>query len=242
MSRQAETAAAGTGTAGARPATISRAELARIIDHTLLAPEATDDAVAQLAAEAARLHVGAICVSPSRLPLAPGVLASGIALAVVTGFPSGAHVTAVKVAEAAAAVAAGATEIDMVMDLAAAMDQHWTRVTAEVAAVRAAIGPSVVLKLIIESAAIGPARIAPACQAAEAGGADFVKTSTGFHKAGGATVAAVTAMAAAVGGRLGVKASGGIRTADDALAMIAAGATRIGASATAAILDGVGGQ
>jgi deoxyribose-phosphate aldolase len=105
--------------------------------------------------------------------------------------------------------------------------------------VRAAIGPSVLLKVIIESAVIGPGRIAPACQAAEAGGADFVKTSTGFHKAGGATVEAVSAMAAAVGGRLGVKASGGIRTAGDALKMIAAGATRIGASSTAAILDGL---
>jgi len=97
----------------------------------------------------------------------------------------------------------------------------------------------VLLKVIIESAVIGPGRIAPACQAAEAGGADFVKTSTGFHKAGGATVEAVSAMAAAVGGRLGVKASGGIRTAGDALKMIAAGATRIGASSTAAILDGL---
>jgi deoxyribose-phosphate aldolase len=220
-------------------ATISRAALARMIDHTLLAPEATDDDVARLAEEAGRLGVSAICISPSRLPLAPGVLAPGIAVAAVTGFPSGAHPVAVKAAEAAAAVAAGASEIDMVIDLGAAMQDRWAQVTAEVAAVRAAIGPSVLLKVIIESAVIGPGRIAPACQAAEAGGADFVKTSTGFHKAGGATVEAVSAMAAAVGGRLGVKASGGIRTADNALKMIAAGATRIGASSTAAILDGL---
>ena len=220
-------------------ATISRAALARMIDHTLLAPEATDDDVTRLAEEAGRLGVGAICVSPSRLPLVPGVLARGIAVAAVTGFPSGAHPVAVKAAEAAATVAAGASEIDMVIDLGAAMQDRWAQVTAEVAAVRAAIGPSVLLKVIIESAVIGPGRIAPACQAAEAGGADFVKTSTGFHKAGGATVEAVSAMAAAVGGRLGVKASGGIRTAGDALKMIAAGATRIGASSTAAILDGL---
>jgi deoxyribose-phosphate aldolase len=220
-------------------ATISRAALARMIDHTLLAPEATDDDVTRLAEEAGRLGVGAICVSPSRLPLVPGVLAPGIAVAAVTGFPSGAHPVAVKAAEAAATAAAGASEIDMVIDLGAAMQDRWAQVTAEVAAVRAAIGPSVLLKVIIESAVIGPGRIAPACQAAEAGGADFVKTSTGFHKAGGATVEAVTAMAAAVGGRLGVKASGGIRTAGDALKMIAAGATRIGASSTAAILDGL---
>jgi len=220
-------------------ADITRAALARMIDHTLLAPEATDDDVARLAEEAGRLGVGAICVSPSRLPLGPGVLAPGIAVAAVTGFPSGAHPVAVKVAEAAAAVAAGADEIDMVIDLGAALRDRWAQVTAEVAAVRAAVGPSVVLKVIIETALIGPGRIRPACQAAEAGGADFVKTSTGFHKAGGATVEAVAAMAAAVGGRLGVKASGGIRTADDALTMIAAGATRIGASSTAAILDGL---
>jgi len=220
-------------------ATISRAALARMIDHTLLAPEATDDDVTRLAEEAGRLGVGAICISPSRLPLAPGVLSSGIAVAAVTGFPSGAHPVAVKAAEAAATVAAGASEIDMVIDLGAAMQDRWAQVTAEVTAVRAAIGPSVLLKVIIESAVIGPGRIAPACQAAEAGGADFVKTSTGFHKAGGATVEAVSAMAAAVGGRLGVKASGGIRTAGDALKMIAAGATRIGASSTAAILDGL---
>jgi deoxyribose-phosphate aldolase len=219
--------------------TISRAVLARMIDHTLLAPEATDDDVTRLAQDGSRLGVGAICVSPSRLPVAAGALAPGIAVAAVAGFPSGAHSAAVKAAEAAAAVAAGASEIDMVIDLGAAMQDRWAVVTAEVAAVRAAIGPSVPLKVIIESALIGPGRIGPACQAAEAGGADFVKTSTGFHKAGGATVEAVAAMAAAVGGRLGVKASGGIRTADDALKMIAAGATRIGASATAAILDGL---
>jgi deoxyribose-phosphate aldolase len=219
--------------------TITRAEVARMIDHTLLAPEATDDDVTRLAKEADQLGVGAICVSPSRLPLPQAVLAPGIAVAAVVGFPSGAHPVAVKVAEAAAAVAAGADEIDMVIDLGAALDGQWARVMAEVAAVRAVVGPSVVLKVIIETAVIGPERIGPACQAAEAGGADFVKTCTGFHRAGGATVEAVRAMAAAVGGRLGVKASGGIRTTDDALAMIAAGATRIGASATAVILDGL---
>ena len=219
--------------------TITRAELARMIDDTLLTPEATDDDVTRLAQQASRLGVGAICVSPSRLPLAPGLLPPGTGVAAVVGFPSGAHLASVKAAEAAAAVAAGATQIDMVIDLGFALEDNWKPVTAEIAAVRAAIGPDVTLKAILETAVIGLDRIGPACQAAEAGGADYVKTSTGFHKAGGATVEAVAAMAAAVGGRLGVKASGGIRTADDALKMIAAGATRIGASATAAILDGL---
>jgi deoxyribose-phosphate aldolase len=220
-------------------ATVTRAVLARMIDDTLLEPEATDEDVARLAEEAGRLGVHAICISPSRLPLAPGVLAHGTAVAAVVGFPSGAHPMAVKVTEAAATVAAGANEVDMVIDLGAAMDNRWTKATAEVAAVRAAIGPSVVLKVIIETALIGLDRIASASLAAEAGGADFVKTSTGFHPSGGATVQAVAAIAAAVGGRLGIKAAGGIRTADEALAMIAAGATRIGTSHTAAILNGV---
>lgn len=218
---------------------ITRSELARMIDHTLLTPEATDADVVRLCREAGQLGVGAICISPSRLPLAPGALTSGIAVAAVIGFPSGAHQTAVKTAEAAAAVAAGASEIDMVIDLGAALADRWAQVTAEVAAARVAVGPSVMLKVIIETAVIGPGRIKPACLAAGVGGADFVKTSTGFHQAGGATVGAVRAMAAAVGGHLGIKAAGGIRTAADTLAMIAAGATRIGASATEAILDGL---
>jgi deoxyribose-phosphate aldolase len=127
----------------------------------------------------------------------------------------------------------------MMIDLANAREDRWAPVTAEVAAVRAAIGPAVLLKVILETAVIGLARIEPACRAAESGGADFVKTSTGFHPAGGASVEAVRAMAAVVGGRLGVKASGGIHTAESALAMVAAGATRIGASSTEAILDGL---
>jgi len=126
-------------------------------------------------------------------------------------------------------VAAGASEVDMVIDLGAALRERWAQVTAEVAAVRAAIGPSVLLKVIIESAVIGPGRIAAACQAAEAGGADFVKTSTGFSK-GGATVADIALMRRVVGPELGVKASGGVKNIDDARAMVEAGATRIGAS------------
>lgn len=220
-------------------ASMTRAELARIIDHTLLEPEATDADVARLCREANLLGVHSVCISPSRLPLAPGILAPGIAVDAVAGFPSGAHLAAVKAAEAAAAVAAGASEVDMMIDLGLALEDRWAPVVAEVAAVRAAVGPTVLLKVIIETAVIGLARIEPACRAAESGGADFVKTSTGFHPAGGATVEAVRAIAAVVGGRLGVKASGGIHTTEAALAMVAAGATRIGASHTEAILDGL---
>jgi deoxyribose-phosphate aldolase len=218
---------------------MTRAELARIIDHTLLEPEATETDIARLCREAGELGVHSVCISPSRLPLAPGLLAPGIAVDSVVGFPSGAHLPQVKAAEAAAAVAAGANEVDMMIDLANACEDRWAPVTAEVAAVRAAIGPAILLKVILETAVIGLARIEPACHAAEQGGADFVKTSTGFHPAGGASVEAVRAMAAVVGGRLGVKASGGIHTAESALAMVAAGATRIGASSTEKILDGL---
>jgi len=218
---------------------ITKAKLARMIDHTLLAPQATSSDVARLCAEATELGTGAICISPSRLPLPEGALGAGIAVAAVVGFPSGAHVAAVKAAEAACAVAAGASEIDMVVDLGAACAGDWKAVRAEISSVRAAAGTDIVLKVILETAVIGLDRIEPACRAAESAGADFVKTSTGFHPAGGATLEAVVAMAAAVDGRLGVKAAGGIRTTETALAMIAAGATRLGTSGTAAILAGL---
>jgi deoxyribose-phosphate aldolase len=147
-----------------------------------------------------------------------------------------------KAREAALAVASGASEIDMVIDIGAAVAGDVVAVRSEIAAVRAAI-PSAVLKVIVESAALltlaGEETLADVCRAAEDSGADFVKTSTGFHPAGGASVAAVALMAETVGGRLGVKASGGIRTADDALAMLDAGATRLGLSGTRAVLDGL---
>jgi deoxyribose-phosphate aldolase len=131
----------------------------------------------------------------------------------------------------------------MVIDVGAAVADDFAAVGADIAAVRAA-APHAVLKVIVESAALlelaGAATLVAACRAAEDAGADFVKTSTGFHPLGGASVAAVTLMADTVGGRLGVKASGGIRTAEDALAMLEAGATRLGLSGTRAVLDGLG--
>ncbi|HEX2851352.1 MAG TPA: deoxyribose-phosphate aldolase [Acidimicrobiales bacterium] len=217
----------------------ARDEIAAMIDHTLLAPEATADDVARLCEEAGALRVGAVCVSPSMLPLAAGTLDPGIALAAVCGFPSGAHTGAVKAAEAAGSVTAGASEIDMVMNLGLARSGEWHAVEAEIRMVREAVDPTTVLKVILESAVLSDDEVVAACQAAEAGGADFVKTSTGFHPAGGATVHAVELMAATVSGRLGVKASGGIRSAEDAMRMIDAGATRLGTSRSRAILDGL---
>ncbi|MCB0962206.1 MAG: deoxyribose-phosphate aldolase [Acidimicrobiales bacterium] len=220
---------------------MDRAELAPMIDHTLLSPGATPGQIAMFCSEATELGVGAVCVSPSRLPLAAGLLGPGIQTCTVIGFPSGAHCSTVKAAEAARAVLDGATELDMVIDLGFAKGRLWDRVEADIAAVRAEVPTPLVLKVIIESAALGDDEsIVAACRAAEAAGADFVKTSTGFHPEGGATTHAVALMAATVDGRLGVKASGGIRDAETAVAMVDAGATRIGCSASRAILDGLG--
>lgn len=222
----------------------TRAQLAARIDHTLLKPEATPAEVAALVAEAAELGVYAVCVSPSMVPVASQAAGGGMRVAAVAGFPSGKHVSAAKAHEAALAVASGAAEIDMVIDIGAALAGDVAAVRSDIEAVRAAV-PEAVLKVIVESAVLlsrGDGRtLADACRAAEDAGADFVKTSTGFHPAGGASVGAVTLMAETVGGRLGIKASGGIRTAADALAMLDAGATRLGLSGTRAVLDGLSG-
>ncbi len=218
--------------------TLSRAELARYVDHTLLKPEATAADVAALIAEAADLGAFSVCISPSMLPVATP---AGLAVATVCGFPSGKHHSDVKATEAARSIADGADEVDMVIDVGAAVSGDFPAVEADIRAVRAAVPADKILKVIIESAALTDEQIVGVCRAAEAAGADFVKTSTGFHPAGGATEHAVALMAKTVGGTLGVKASGGIRTADAALAMIAAGATRLGLSGTRAVLDGLDG-
>ena len=220
----------------------TRERVAALVDHTLLKPEAMSTAIVGLIDEAADLGVYAVCVSPSLVAAAASLCPAGMAVAAVAGFPSGKHQSAVKAAEAALAVDAGATEIDMVIDIGAALAQDFVAVHLDIAAVRAAI-PGVVLKVIIESAALlnlsDAQTVVTVCRAAADAGADFVKTSTGFHPAGGASVAAVALMADTVGARLGVKASGGIRTAADAVAMLDAGATRLGLSGTRAVLDGL---
>lgn len=222
-------------------ASLDRTELARLVDHTLLKPEATAADVAALITEAVALGTYSICVSPSVLPVEVPE-GSGLLVATVCGFPSGKHHSAIKAAEASRAVRDGADEVDMVIDLGAATSGDFAKVQADIAAVREAVPHPTVLKVIIESAALTDDEIVGTCRAAEAAGADFVKTSTGFHPAGGASVHAVSLMAATVGGRLGVKASGGIRTAHAALEMVAAGATRLGLSGTAAVLDGLDGE
>jgi deoxyribose-phosphate aldolase len=218
---------------------LTRAAVARMIDHTLLQPQATAADVAALCAEAAALGAFAVCVSPSRLRLPSGALPPEVKLATVCGFPSGAHHGSVKAAEAATSVEQGADEVDMVINLGLAKAGDWAGVTAEIAAVRSSVPAARVLKVIIESAVLTDDEIVAACQASEQAGADFVKTSTGFHPAGGASVHAVRLMAATVGDRLGVKASGGIRDTATAVAMIEAGATRLGLSGTRGVLEGL---
>ncbi|WP_327142482.1 deoxyribose-phosphate aldolase [Nocardia sp. NBC_01327] len=213
---------------------ISRRDVAAMIDHTLLAPEATGQEVDALIEEARELGVLAICVSPSMLP----VRAPGLVVATVAGFPSGKHHSLVKGAEARLAVDQGANEVDMVIDIAAARAEDYNAVLADIITVRESMGDRTVLKVIIESAALSDAQIVGVCRVAEQAGANFVKTSTGFHPAGGASAHAVRLMAETVGGRLGVKASGGIRTAAAAADMIAAGATRLGLSRSREVLQG----
>lgn len=220
---------------------VDRDTLASMIDHTLLAPEATPAQVGALCASGVDLGVYAVCVSPRWVrPALAALGGADVALASVVGFPSGAHESVLKALETRAAVNEGATEIDMVVSLGAVADRDDHSVGHDVATVRAAAPDPVVLKVIIESALWDAETIAWVCGLAVDAGADFVKTSTGFHPSGGATVEAVAAMRAAVGPDIGVKASGGIRDAATALAMIDAGASRIGASASRAILDGLG--
>jgi deoxyribose-phosphate aldolase len=212
-------------------------DLARFVDHTLLKPEATPADVAAVVAEAAELGAYSVCLSPSVLPVE---VPEGLLLTAVVGFPSGKHHSSIKAAEAALAVSQGADEIDMVIDVGAAAAGLFDAVEADIRAVREAAPAPTVLKVIIESAALSDDAIVAVCRAAEAAGADFVKTSTGFHPSGGASVHAVTLMTQTVGDRLQVKASGGIRSRAEAEAMIAAGATRLGLSSTRAIVNAEG--
>lgn len=209
--------------------------LARYVDHTLLKPEATHADVAAVIAEAADLGAYSVCLSPSVLPVE---IPSGLKLAAVIGFPSGKHHSEIKAAEAKLAASQGADELDMVIDVGAAIEGRYADVESDIRAVREAAPAPIVLKVIIESAALSDEAIVAVSKAAEAAGADFVKTSTGFHPSGGASVHAVQLMKQTVGDRLEVKASGGIRTREDAEAMIAAGATRLGLSSTRQIVGG----
>lgn len=216
--------------------TLDAQTFASIADHTLLASGTTLAELEEFLDHARDLGVKRVCISPSMLP----VTHDGLEIVTVVGFPSGAHHVNAKVAETTQALKDGADEIDMVVNLGLVHSHDWLGVESEIRAVRAAsIGR--VLKVIIESASLSDEEIVGVCNAARSADADFVKTSTGFHPAGGASVHAVELMAKTVGRELGVKASGGIRTAVQVQELWEAGATRFGVSGTAAILAELGG-
>jgi len=214
----------------------TKKNVAAMIDHTLLKPDAAPDEIRRLCREAREYGFASVCVNPCFVPLCDEELAgSGVAVCTVIGFPLGACATRVKAFEAAAAVEDGADEIDMVINVGAAKAGDFGAVRSDIEAVVNNSGRALT-KVIIEACLLTDEEKVEACLAAKAAGADFVKTSTGFSK-GGATAHDVALMRRTVGADMGVKAAGGIRTAADAKAMIEAGATRIGASAGISILE-----
>lgn len=223
------------------PAFMPPAELAGMIDHTNLKPDATAADITRLCDEAREQHFAAVCVNPSRVALAAERLAgSGVAVATVAGFPLGASTTAGKVAEALDAIESGATEIDVVQNIGWAIEGRFDAVRDELAAMVSAIAGRAKLKVILECCLLDDDQKRASCQAAVAAGVDYVKTSTGFA-ASGATAADVALMRETVGPDVGVKAAGGIGDYTTAVAMIRASATRIGASRSLAILAGARG-
>jgi deoxyribose-phosphate aldolase len=213
----------------------TREMVAAAIDHTLLKATATEDQVKALCSEARQYKFKAVCINPYWVPACARELAgSEVLIATVVGFPLGANSTAVKVEEARRAVAEGAREVDMVINIGRAKAGDWNSVREDIAAVVKASKPAIV-KAIIETCYLTQEEKIAACRAAVAAGAAFVKTSTGFGT-GGATVEDVRLMKETVGDAALVKASGGIKTYEDALAMLEAGASRIGASAGVAIM------
>jgi len=223
------------------PMAAAIAEIAAMIDHTLLRPEATRADIVKLCSEARQYGFATVCINPYWVPLAVSELeGSVVRVCTVAGFPLGATSTPAKVAEAAVALRAGAREIDMVMNVGAMRSGDWDTVKLDIQVVAQACHEAgAIVKVILETALLDDEQKTAACGLAQAAGADFVKTSTGFGAAG-ATAPDVALMRAAVGQRLGVKAAGGIRTIEDFRAMAAAGANRIGASASVKIVEAAG--
>jgi deoxyribose-phosphate aldolase len=217
--------------------TISAAEMAQYIDHTLLKPDATLDALAQLGAEAISYGFKAVCVNSGHVAYMAGKLqGAGVAVCTVVGFPLGAMQTRAKAFEAENAVAEGAAELDMVLNIGALKSGDLKTVEADIKAVRKVAESQSVLKVIIETGLLTTDEKIKACEITKNAGADFVKTSTGFS-GGGATVEDVALMREVVGQKMGVKASGGIKDWSTAVAMVKAGANRIGTSSGIVIVE-----
>ncbi|HIT57771.1 MAG TPA: deoxyribose-phosphate aldolase [Candidatus Galloscillospira stercoripullorum] len=212
-------------------------DLAPYIDHTLLKPEATAQQVERICDEAVKWGFASVCVNPSYIALVARRLSgSGVTPCCVVGFPLGAHTPEAKAAETAQAVEQGAGEVDMVVNVGAVKSGDWALVERDIAAVVAAAGAAAV-KVILETCLLTDEEKVRVCEISKAAGAAYVKTSTGFST-GGATVEDVALMRRTVGDSMGVKASGGVRTYADAVAMIRAGADRLGASAGVEIVGG----
>ncbi len=214
------------------------ADVARLIDHTLLKPDATQDQIAQLCYEAHKYGFAAVCVNPSYVKLCSQLLkGTPVHVCTVVGFPLGATPPEVKAYEGQQAMDDGATEVDMVINIGALKSRDYALVERDIATVaRTCHTGGAILKVIIEAALLTDEEKVIACQLAKAAGAEYVKTSTGFGP-GGATVHDVELMRRAVGPDMGIKAAGGIRTYEDTKAMVTAGATRIGASAGVKIVQ-----
>jgi deoxyribose-phosphate aldolase len=212
--------------------------VASFIDHTILRPDARREDVAKVCAEALKYQFASVCVNSFWVPRVAEVLAgSSVKVCTVAGFPLGAASTAAKVAETMAAVAQGAHEVDMVINVGALLSGETDVVREDIAGVvRASHAKGAIVKVIIETALLDDEQKILACKLSQEAGADFVKTSTGFAKSG-ATAADIALMRQTVGPDMGVKASGGIRTFGDFCAMVAAGASRVGASASVAIVE-----
>jgi len=218
-----------------------RSELAERIDHTVLGPDVAPERVEELCAEAARYKLYAVCVNPCYIRLAKEELKeTTVKVAAVIGFPQGATLPQVKAFEAKEAVDAGADELDMVVNIAALKAKDYRAMLEEIVGVREAVAKAprrIILKVILETALLDEEQKIAGAILAKAAGADFVKTSTGFGP-GGATVEDVKLLKETVGSGVGVKAAGGIRDYETAVAMIEAGADRIGTSSGAAIIQG----
>jgi deoxyribose-phosphate aldolase len=227
-----------TATARVDPATLVKAsDLAPYIDHTLLKPEARAEDIVRVAEEARQYGFATVCVNSCHVATAARVLAGATAVPIaVVGFPLGAALSSAKAFEAREAIRAGAREIDMVLNLGALKAHDYHRVHQDIAAVVEASHP-VPVKVILETGHLTDEEKVVACALSKAAGAAFVKTSTGFGP-GGATVKDIELMRAVVGDDVGVKASGGVRSAEDAVKLIRAGANRLGASASVAIVTG----
>lgn len=212
---------------------------AKMIDHTLLKAEATKEQIEKICAEAKEFGFASVCVNPTWVKLCSELLqGTEVLVCTVIGFPLGANTSAVKAFEVKDAIANGAKEVDMVINIGALKDKNYDLVQADIAAVVEAAKGSAIVKVIIESCLLTDEEKVKACELSVAAGADFVKTSTGFST-GGATAEDIALMRKTVGPDLGVKASGGVRSLEDMKKMVEAGATRIGASSGVAIMNGL---